>query len=615
MIIREIERIVNEKIKILKGFNAFRTKKPGKYPELNPVYVPSVELKKKMEVHTDLDKLPEDLFKRRAPYEDDRQFDYRKDNFEPVTMPYFMKALGKLNRIFNPSNYSITWNKEDSAERAYFNKEIPLYGSIDKYFKQIVLVNKICDPNALLVVKPYYLPTKEEERDGEMVLVYDQSDRIEVVPCIVDCEKVIDFVDGKFAMILLNEKSLVKEGDKEIPEGKIFEFYDTENIYRITQIGKKSDWKFTDPDIYYTHALGYLPCQRLKGIPKTKDNRTYYQSYFVSAVPQLDTALYGHSNLDMSMTTQMFPQRVEYVDRCTEPGCDDGFLRDVIDGKERKTKCSRCNGAGTLSRTGPMMVKHFTRPDTFAADAGTAQEVPFPGVAYVAPDPAVLEFCYTKFKNDATDAFSFINLDVSNSDVKGSETALGKQIDREELFSFIMGISDEIFDLLSFTIKACGLMRYGESFEVPVVSAPTSFAIRDEYELTEELIEAKKANVPDVAFREIVKEYMAKRFSSYSNVDDIVNLIFAIDGLVTYSQTEINSMLASQTALKWEVILHNRISSFIEEIMSTDDEFFTKDYDVQKQTLVDMAQKLTAEIEASAPGSAATIIKIGNSAA
>lgn len=587
----EIQLIISETVaQLKKGVNK------KERPRFNPVYIKTVDLKERIEVHTDLDNVPKGMIKRRGPYEDDKQYEYRKNNWNNITMPYFMKALGSLNRIMNPSNYSITFDSNQTEEQEYFNKYIPVFGSIENYFEQVVLTQKIVDPNSLMVIKPASLPIREEVVDGEQVFVFDDTKKIAPVPFIYGCEKVIHCREGVYAMIEIEEKSWVKNGNMTVKEGKIFEFYDTENIYRIKQVGVKREYEFTAPELYYPHNLGYLPCERLKGIPKKDEDLIYYQSYFIYAIPHLDVALFEYSNLDMSTVTQLFPQRVEYVDKCEYAGCDHGIIRmwDEENESEIHNNCPSCHGSGVRQKVGPMMTKQHIAPDRLTSDQDT--QMPFPGLAYVAPDSAPLTFVHNKFKQDVIDAFSFVNINVSNTDVKGSETALGKQIDREELFSFIMRISNEFYDLMGFCIKTIGMMRYGREFKMPIISPPTSFAIRSEQDLTAELIEGKKAGLPDIALRQIIRDLIAKRFSNQVNIEPIVSVVFLVDRFVTSNTIDLTAKLANGTAMKWEAVLHDSIYTIIDNALLTDPNFFTKDIMAQKDYIIAESKKIAAEI-------------------
>lgn len=582
-----------------------------KRPKFNPIYGKTVELKERIEIHTELDKKPLEMMEKRAPYEDDRQYKYRKENWNSVTMPYFAKALGKLNRIMNPSNYSISWGADRNDHKDYFENQIPISRSIETYFEQIVMVKKILDPNALLVVKPFYLPTREVEEDGKIVLETDQSKEMPVVPVMVDCERVLEYREGEFAIIELLEKSKVQSGSKEVKEGYIFEIYDRNTIWRVKQIGKKSDWIFSEPEIYYQHNIGYLPCEKLKGYPKQDDLHIYYQSYFIDAIPNLDVALYLNSNLDMSLVTHMHPQRVEQTDRCDNLECmGRGYIIEFANEQELRKPCGRCNGTGSLSKTGPMMVKQVTMPDNLNMGESSNSFSP-PGIWYVAPSAEPLEFIDKKIDHLINAAFMFINIDVSNSEVKGSETALGKQIDREELFSFMMRISNELFDLLEFTIKTMGEMRYGKSFVMPEVNAPVSFQVRSEKDLTEELGEAKKAGLPEIALREIITQTMSKRFSSQVLVEKSTNLIMAVDRLVTMSNIESQAQVASGLAAKWEAILHASAGAFVEQLAIENPKFFELDFNGQRDALIEKAKSVESSLTTQ-KGSAGNVLDIAN---
>lgn len=579
-------------------------KKPMSF---NPIYAKAVSLKNRIEIHTELDNKPLEMMEKRAPYEDDRQYKYRKENWNNVTMPYFEKAIGVLNRIWNPSNYSVNWKQTQLEEKEYFETGIPLFRSIESYFEQIPTVIKITDPNAILVVKPYFLPTKEVETDEGRVQLYDNSQYIPAIPVVVGCEDVMDYMEGVYAIILLKEKSLIKEGTKMVRDGLIFEIYDTENIYRIVQVGKKSDWKFTDPEIYYNHALGYLPCQKLKGTPKQKGVHVYYESVFIKAIPNLDQALYYNSNLDLSIVNHLSPQRSEIVDKCDEVGCNNGYLHYEIDGVPATKPCHKCKGAGTISNIGPMMVKQITMPTS----NDPTPAIPTPGIYYTSPPYEPLEFVDKKIESLIIGAFSFVNIDVSNSKVKGSDVALSKTIDREELFAFILKFSNEVFDLFDWSIETIGKMRFGKKFEQPEVAAPTTFEIRTEGDLTEEVTESSKNAVPEIYKKEVLKQLINKRFSSQLLVEKSAQLIFAVDRLITCSNLEIAGMIARGSAHVWEDILHSSASSFLEEFLINDPNFFKLEYEEQKKALVDKAKEVEQSIK-SEKSSTKSIVDMAN---
>lgn len=600
MVAEAVEKIKGAKMGIDMVVQSLTHKeREAKIPDFNPIYKKTVELMNRIAVHAEFDKIPYDIIRKRGPYEDDNQYRYRKENWQSITMPYFMKAFSSLNRIMNPSNYSIQWKEDQNEEKQYFENDIPTVSSIEDYAEQILLVQKILDPNSIVIFKPYSVPMKVIATENGQELYFDDSKDIRPIPVLIPCTHVVQYHENEYAIVIIEEKSKVRDGNKNklVAEGIIFEIYDKESIYRVEQTGLKSKWEFTEPYVYYPHGLGYVPCQKLKGTLKQKDKWIYYQSYFLNAIPHLDTALYEHSNLDISTVTQMFPQRSELADRCDNNECDNGWVysyRDIegqLEPEGRGVRCGKCNGTGALSRLGPMSVKQIITPNGYNPNDPTSTPQ-LPGIAYTAPPAEPLKFVFDKFKHDVVAAFLFLNIDVSDSEVKGSDTALGKMIDRDELFSFLMRISNELFDLIEFSIRTIGLMRYGKDFKVPVISAPKSFQIRSDKDLTAELSESKKAGVPDIALRAIIREIISTRFSNQRDIEPIVNLAFAVDRIITANKVEAISMLAARTAHLWEVILHESLYTFIDEILIDDKDFFQKDYKAQRETLIAMAKSI-----------------------
>jgi len=601
MDITQVSAIVKSKIDMMKP-NVMLSTKKNKEKKYNCIYDDCCKLRERIRVHTELDYVPEKLLKTKAPYEDEAQFEWRKNNIQPVTMPFFMRAMSTLNRIFNKSNYSIKY--EDKEQGDYFIDYLPLFGSIDNYAEQIIITQKIYDPNGVVVVKPFLLPMKEEiitdEKGKESKgYVYDDSELLQPVPVIYNCENVIDYVDGHYCLVMTEEKSPVKFGTKLVNEGLVFEFYDKTTIYKIKQTGNKNDFTFSNPEIYYQHNIGELPVQKLKGIPKTKETAVLYYSYFIYAIPNLDLAYYGMSNLDMSITSHIFPQKWEYVDRCENAQCGGrGYYDEYIDEKQKRTLCGDCNGTGNKLKTGPMNVKTIHKPDAITDPAGTMQ-IPNPAIGFVDPPTGSLDFTYKKYRNDIDDAFAHLNIRVSNDNVRGGNdnTAKGKEIDREELFSFILRISNEVFATTKFIIEMMGGMRYGDSWKGVQVSPPQNFSMLTANDLMEELKTSESANIPDIVLRSIVQDYSAKRFVQDSYKQKIFEVAEYCDRLILYDTIQIAGKLASGTIAKWEAILHDSIYTFILNELNEKEGFLEQEYDAIKTRLIEVAKQTELDLQ------------------
>jgi hypothetical protein len=588
----EIQAIVNSKVEILKG-----AKHSKEIPEYTPVYVQSVDAFERISVHAEQGKFPARLFKKRAPNQTQDEFDYIESTYKNTTFPIWNRFNGFIGRIWNDQNWSIKFAENESldsdAPQEYLEKDYPTFKSLENYYKSIVTPVKEKDAMGAICHKPYYIPVKQNDANE---LVIDQTQRIKPVACIYNSSQVVGFLESEYILIELNEKSIVEYGGYKKKDGLIYEFYDNENIWRIVQKGKQIDYIF-DYFLYWNHALGYLPADKLKGIPEQKEMEILYSSHFMAAVDTMDDITLDDSYLRIIKAGHAFPHKWEYVDDCdyqNEWGdCRAGHIQTKKDEAFITMSCPKCHGTGKAKSSSPLGVYQVKAPNQNAN--GGSPDMQIPPFGWVAPDPSIMEFLRKETVINEQKALSILNLS-SPSDVKGSDTALGKQIDREESFSFVQDISNQNFELFEFSTKCILQMRYGANVELPVISYPKNFSIRNESELTEELANAKTSGLPEIAIRKILSDYLITRFNADVPTMKMVDLTFYADRLICLSTTEVAQKKLSGAVANWEDILHTSIYSFIAELIVTDPLFFDKDIEEQKKLVIEKAKMKDTEI-------------------
>lgn len=556
-----------------------KSKSPSYYPE----YATECELAQKTRMHYDYNCPPDTLLLTKAPNQQEEEFKYAKENFKHITFPFWSKGENAVNRIWNRNNFSVKWNDQkiqykESSAKEYFEGEIPEIGNIFDYFANVETKWDLRDPNAIIAVKPYKIPIKEV--DGQQVA--DKSVIIEPIPVIYQCEQKRAYVEENYLLVERFDKTWIKDYDKNMPSGRIFEYYDTESIWIIKQIGKDNGNPIFDYQILYKHNLGYLPCDTLKGILETKQGLKFYLSYFSPAIPNLDEALIHNSTLQLSVYSQAYPHTWAYVGGCNGAGCVGGQVRSE---NGEMIPCPVCKGTGKDTSFSALKVTQIKMPDSF----DKSPNVPTPPIGFVSPDIQILDFLRSMIKNYIIDAFAFLNIDVSNSFVKGSETALSKQIDREEFFSFLLLFSNQQFALLEFVIKAIGEMRY-EGFKMPDIKRPNNFTIRTYKEITAELADARANNLPELAIEKLVNEYFITRFSINAEFLNIYKVIKQIDTLFIKTDVQIVTGVNNGTIKPEDVMLHNHIISFIYEELALDPNFLNQDIETIKAKLIEKAE-------------------------
>ena len=585
----------------------------------------AVTVKNQIASHAELRTFPTDLMKAKAPNESTQELQYRKDIFEPITKSFWEKAMGTIRRIWAEQNYSVKWS--DPEIEAYFTQDFPLWESALTYFKTVVTDNKINDPNAVLLIDIGELPTKYEEDDnGTQIPVIDDSVELSPTFKIYFSDKVLMHEVGEFVLLLTDELSPVERNGKTVNEGFVLLLVDDETIYKIYQTGKKIDWLFKCQPIYQ-HALGYLPAQRLRGKvnPKQQGEDIVYESWFQAAIPYLNKALKLDSTLDISINKQAYPTRVYYDEPCMNPNCKSGKVAvydpanvDAMTDTPTPAMlkdCPDCGGTGKRSGFSPLRDYVHTPRTGFNGDN---QQLPFPGLAFVAPDSQILEFADAQISQKIQLAFSFLNIDVATKptgDKNGGQkeiTATKSKIDREELFSFLLAISEQLFSLLEFGLKAAYELRYpGKEFPI-TIQPPVNFDLRDLNEITEELATAQSNNLPSMAQRKLLKDYFGLRFPAEKGLEKFVDAIFYCDPFAHYSPSDI-SLLKGQGAISnQDIVLHFHLEYFLDQAITDNPDYLDKDLKAIKDDMLKAAAAKVDELQqamANDPNSAQNLMK------
>lgn len=568
-------------------------KDKDKYPEYTPIYARTCELAEKIRPHSEDDYFPERMFFRKAPNEKPEEFEYRKQIFREiggVTYPYWEKALNTIGRIWNEKNYTIKYPEISDAvlekypAQEYFEKQYPDYVAIEDQFKSVITPDKFSDPNSWSV-----LDIQEPIIQNEPLNPYAR---------IYQADQLIGFHNKEWVLFLTTEKSVVEFNGKKDRSGLVLRYYDRECIFQVRQIGKKIDFTFEAIEIY-VHDLGELYADRLKGRPKREKEDIYFESYFMPAIASLNEVILDASNLQISKIVSAFPERWEYVDDCDAEGCEGGKVFTNSEDRSIWRNCLSCQGTGRRNFSSPLSVMEVKAPKEGAPLQIQSDKLTMPPAGYIAKQAEVtpmLQFLREEIRESAVISFQMLNIDVSNAYVKGSDTALGKQIDREELFSFLLNVSTELFSLMEFMINGIGRLRYGNAWKPVQIGYPQNFAVRSDSELTEELKTAREANLPSTVLYALTTEYTGKRFNSQADMERLNEFIYKVDRLAVMSSIDIAQRLSTQTIAKWEAILHDSINYFIEQAVIEDPNFWQKDFEEQEKIIVEMAKEQEKQI-------------------
>jgi hypothetical protein len=507
------------------------------------------------EIHATETTMPSLLFEDKAPNESKEQRDYREKSYQPTTHYLWQKALSACARITNTQNVNYHFG-EDNLE--YFVETFPKYNNISTFINGVLLPKILSDPNAVLCVKPYKMDI-------------NPTDKWQPYPVIYSSTQVIQYSHDEL-LVLTSEKSEVKYGNRYEKTGLIFELYTKNNIIRIEQVGVKNAYEFNY--IYYFnetqgHGLNANLWEFLKGDIDYKDNGITYRSFFAGALPMLNNALYNQSSLSTTIVAHVFPQRVEYGEKCsyqdpiTNCQCQGGRITmfDDVEGVStpKTITCPSCYGSG-MRRHSITGVYVHTPP---TRDMNTEEALlPFPGVAYVAPDTAILDFLRTEINTDEKKSFEFMGLELTNQTASGKETATGRIINREDLFAFLTRFSNNFYSLVEWLINTIIKMREGSGAKLVQIKTPTSFEINTIEDLTLMLSESIKNGLPQAYSQQVFLDLEQIRVGNNKMLLSFNRLKEMSDTLYFQSNADAINLLKAGLIEDWEYRLHTQYSYF-----------------------------------------------------
>lgn len=575
-----------------------------KLPEYYEGYDDAVENYEAIKVHADKNTFPYRLFANRAPNQTEKSARWIKDNYKNVTNPVFIDFLNTVLRCTHDQNWSIKFGEESELAtntgetlQKYLYEGIEIYGSLEAFLKNVMFYLQLTDPMGVIAVKPKELSLTINENTGERVI--SSTEFVNPQPIYYNCKQVVG--DGKgYYLIELHEKSEVEYYGGKKKKGRIYEFYDDQNIWIAKQIGKYVDNQF-EISLYYNHGWGKVPVIRLRGIPRIDEDRIVWESPFLSAVDLLDLCAQNAAYKQASIAKCVFPATIMLGDICEfeENGnvCSDGKIGWWDNDTYHSKACPQCHGIGLVSRLGPLETI-LVKPEVRGQQESELKSSQKP-LEYVSPEVTTLEYLSKEIDKQEQKARAILHLRTTSSEVKGTEniTATGMALDQKGTYAFIIPIAQTAFETFEFIIDAIGWQRYRENYVKPELVYPQTFDVATERDILNGIAEMIKAGVPPVILQSEIYRYLKSVFYTDIRTSSVYQLMVNVDRLLVLSSDEIALRQAKQLAENWEVILHDSFLTFVDELEKENPEYLTLDFDVQKNLIIEKAKAKSNEIK------------------
>lgn len=561
----------------------FDDKRKKNRPDYYKTYRHVCELAEAAAPHLIKGQFPERLFLNKSPGQTKEEFNYSKENFRQTTLPIGMDYITTISRCFANLDSSIIVPDKELLE--YVTYGIKEFNSLNNWIISNLPLLKTLDPNGVISVTPGF--KIYQNADGEKII---SSEMNEPQPVYYESYRVVYHKEEEYIIIDINDYS--KKRHTELNYRIIDRNYYYEAVYNISS-------REVSIVPYYEHGWGYLPAQKLKGVPRYIDGELVWQSQFHFITDMLDSILINSSTLQNIIFKCGYPTRVYIGKKCNhilrssegiEMRCENGKINNIDTGSIMN--CPSCNGTGYADRFSEMHDYIIQPPSGMLGEGETKVTVnPF---SYVAPDTDIVRFLEDHISKTEEKARKILHIQNSNSEIKGSEnlTATGMVIDNKQMFAFIKPISDQLYDTVKFIYDGIAWMRYKKDFNIQVLK-PKDFDFKSEKDYMATIKMAYESGAPSFIIHNLIERYSYNYFSNSVQAQKATRLIFATDRLIGMNNDEVQFYYIKGQVEDWEILIHQSPFSLIDELLEQDDEFL--DREDAKAKLIELAKSKAAE--------------------
>lgn len=366
-------------------------------------------------------KFPTEIYKMRHPGLDAKEYEYIEENWVNPVQKLVGDAIFETQKIFTDGNYSIQTKNEN------IQKFIEEY-EIQSFFKNIYWQNILLDSDSVLT---YHIKYSEfiEKQDG----INKENEYLPLHPYLVTSEN-----------ILYKDKTTLVYKVKGYKRNNFVAlYYNEDNQLTYEHYSYDTANEETRPILFwqFNNNLNKKYYRQADGLKVVNDNELVIKSYFSPSESILSTIIIDSVNVGVTKTRSTYPIPVVVGEACEETGCRGGVVDAVDkDGGYCTEKCKTCNGTGSKNLFSPFNAVHVVR----GSGAIENSTPPAPHVYWVDPPQGALDSTRAEIRENRDIAFDYIGLKYSNTEVKGSETALGKMIDREKTYSTYKMYSQDV---------------------------------------------------------------------------------------------------------------------------------------------------------------------------
>jgi hypothetical protein len=555
-------------------------------------YNRSVEIHEMLEAHSK-GKYPAKVIEVVRPNETTEQKAYRKEVFTPITKTYFSKVVTTIGKISRAEDWGIDWPAEEgvfkvNSFKEYTEKDYPYFDSLINWFFTVQLREMCDDPNGVIAVFP--MAKLDPKNDTELYRPFTYW---------FGSERVIDYKEGSLAVLLSDEKSILKHGDVEVKDGAIYYIFDTDSWTKAIQIGQKTDYQF-EYEIA-PHNIGHLPCFKIGGIiEEFKCGEMLYDSFVGDCIPYWNEALRRYSDLQVQMALHVHSEKWEIADTPCKVCNESGTITTMKGDKPSKSACGTCGGSGSITKRGPFNVKSIKPIQKTGINDSAA--IPTPPMGYILKPIEDTEFINKIKIENIKEGLAAINLEFLMNEPE-INSGVAKSYDRQEMNVYFYNIAYHIVNnILRPSYYLNGKWRYGKQASdeqimkaMPQITVPTKFDIVSAEIIAHRIALAKDANLNPALNTGMEIEYAKAEFGDDCIEAKIIKTVYDLDPLPNKTEEEKMIILSNRGTTEAKYILSSNLSAFINRAVNENDKFLDMNYAQKAEVLDKYVQDISKE--------------------
>ena len=537
-------------------------------------YHDAVELAEELYIHAD-GEFPDDLISERRPAESEEIKNYRKKIFTPITKPVFTKVYNSLMKIRKSSDWMISFPTnipafiaENEAPERYMMKDFPRNGSITNWMFSVAFKPYLIDANAVVLT----MPINYEIQENEYFKPY---------PRIFTSAQVIDYKINEFYLLQDGEELSYEEDDYYYTNGRRFFLIQPD----IFQVFEEKNGKVTEV-FQFPNVLGYIPVRHMNGMVSEQGNHcTLYESRISGIVPMLNEAVREYSDLQAEIVqhihSTMWAIQPQQCGRCKGVG-------EIPRENSAPIACPGCGGKGLLPLN---PFEHIVMPMPKAGENNAIT----PPIGYVQKQTEIARLQEERIRQHIYDALSAINMEFL-AETPIAQSGVAKQVDREELYSFVHSIAEDvvrIMDEVSYDVLAW--RHYAQNVDInellPYIPVPERYDMLSGKVLVDELTAMVQAKVDPAIINAAQIELADKKFNE-SKVKDLVILKLKLDPFAGVPEENISLQRTFGAVDQNDLVVHANINKFVTRALSEIEGFADLPYSEQEQIMQQYAANM-----------------------